>query len=101
MDLKRVKNEDKLQLCRKYYFGGFALLPFLWAVNAVWFFREAFLVPSFDEQRQIKSYVIRSFIGAIIWIGAITAWVTVFQIYRADWGTTADKMSFIIPKGIP
>ena len=25
----------------------------------------------------------------------------VFQTYRADWGATADRMSFIIPKGIP
>ncbi|KYO39350.1 gamma-secretase subunit PEN-2 isoform B [Alligator mississippiensis] len=30
MNLERVPNEEKLNLCRKYYLGGFALLPFLW-----------------------------------------------------------------------
>lgn len=34
--------------------GGFAFLPFLWLVNIFWFFREAFLVPAYTEQSQIK-----------------------------------------------
>lgn len=101
MDLKRLKNEDKLDLCRKYYLGGFALLPFLWGVNSVWFFREAFLKEPYEEQKQIRTYVIRSMIGTVIWIALIVTWVTIFQLYRADWGETADYMSFIIPKGIP
>lgn len=101
MDMKRMKNEDKLELCRKYYIGGFVCLPFLWAVNAIWFFKEAFFAPAYDQQKKIKSYVIQSMVGALVWIAIITAWVVVFQIYRADWGETADRMSFIIPKGIP
>lgn len=101
MDLKRIANEDKLDLCRKYYLGGFALLPFLWFVNSVWFFREAFLKEPYDQQKQIRTYVIRSMIGTVIWIAIITTWVTIFQLYRADWGETADRISFIIPKGIP
>lgn len=47
------------------------------------------------------SDVIRSMIGTVIWIAIITTWVTIFQLYRADWGETADRISFIIPKGIP
>jgi len=47
------------------------------------------------------SDVIWSVIGALVWTAIIVAWVTVFQMYRADWGATADQMSFIIPKGIP
>lgn len=35
--------------------GGFALLPFLWLVNVLWFFREAFLAPAYTQQLQIKS----------------------------------------------
>uniref|UniRef100_A0A8C6ADG0 Gamma-secretase subunit PEN-2 n=2 Tax=Odontoceti TaxID=9722 RepID=A0A8C6ADG0_MONMO len=54
MNLERVSNEEKLNLCRKYYLGGFAFLPFLWLVNIFWFFREAFLVPAYTEQSQIK-----------------------------------------------
>jgi len=35
--------------------GGFALLPFLWLINSVWFFRDAFLAEAFDEQKRIRS----------------------------------------------
>lgn len=33
---------------------GCLLLPFVWAVNAVWFFREAFIKPQYEEQKEIK-----------------------------------------------
>ncbi|KAL3885266.1 hypothetical protein ACJMK2_025353 [Sinanodonta woodiana] len=101
MDLRRMKNEDKLDLCRKYYLGGFALLPFLWFVNSIWFFMEAFRKPHFEQQAQIRSYVIRSMIGSLIWIAVIVTWVTIFQLNRASWGATADYLSFIIPRGEP
>lgn len=83
MNLERIPNEEKLSLCRRYYLGmlwqwdimtrcdvfsvilvfivlicssgGFAFLPFLWLVNVLWFFREAFLKPTYTEQLQIKS----------------------------------------------
>ncbi|KAF0045285.1 hypothetical protein F2P81_001814 [Scophthalmus maximus] len=55
MNLERLPNEEKLCLCRKYYLAGFALLPFLWLVNVVWFFREAFVKPAYTEQSQIKT----------------------------------------------
>lgn len=81
MDLSKMSNEKKLQLCRYYFKGktwillcyvsrksrnlifliengfilaGFALLPFVWAVNAIWFFKEAFCKDRYDEQPQIK-----------------------------------------------
>ena len=34
--------------------AGFALLPFLWCVNSIWFFAEAFRKPPYDEQKEIK-----------------------------------------------
>ena len=46
------------------------------------------------------SDVIRSMIGTLLWIGVITAWVTIYQLNRADWGEIGDNLSFIIPKGI-
>lgn len=101
MDLKRVKNEEKLDLCRKYYLGGFFLLPFLWIVNSIWFFQEAFLKSQYDQQRQIRTYVIRSILGSLVWIAVIVTWVVIFQLKRAEWGATADYISFIIPKGEP
>ncbi|XP_014675552.1 PREDICTED: gamma-secretase subunit PEN-2-like [Priapulus caudatus] len=101
MDLRRVKNEDKLDLCRKYWIGGWCLLPFLWCINSFWFFNEAFRKPPFDQQKQIKSYVIRSMVGSLLWMAALVTWICMFQLKRAEWGEFADRISFVIPKGIP
>ncbi|XP_069460969.1 gamma-secretase subunit PEN-2 [Ambystoma mexicanum] len=101
MNLERVPNEEKLNLCRKYYLGGFALLPFLWLVNVFWFFKDAFMKPAYTEQQQIKGYVQRSAIGLFFWIVILTAWITVYQMHRAEWGATGDYLSFTIPLGIP
>lgn len=46
-----ITNVNFLLLC----IGGFAFLPFLWLVNVVWFFREAFIKPTYTEQLQIKA----------------------------------------------
>ncbi|XP_045107778.1 gamma-secretase subunit pen-2-like [Portunus trituberculatus] len=101
MNLAKVPNDKKLNLCRKYYMAGFALLPFMWAVNALWFMREAFWVPPYPEQKQIRRYVVVSGVGAVVWLVGLVTWVVVFQQHRAEWGATADYLSFFIPKGIP
>ncbi|GAB6023065.1 Gamma-secretase subunit pen-2 [Chamberlinius hualienensis] len=101
MDLAKVSNEQKLYLCRWYYIGGFFFLPFLWCVNGVWFFNEAFKKPPFEEQPRIKTYVIRSIIGTVIWSIVLVTWIAIFQTNRADLGEVADRISFIIPIGIP
>ncbi|KAK2831607.1 hypothetical protein Q7C36_016693 [Tachysurus vachellii] len=101
MNLERVSNEEKLNLCRKYYLGGFAFLPFLWLVNVVWFFKEAFVKPAYTEQPQIKIYVKRSALGLFLWVAVLTTWITIFQHYRARWGEVADYLSFTIPLGTP
>ncbi|KAI9579869.1 gamma-secretase subunit pen-2 [Glossina fuscipes] len=104
MNLSKVSNEKKLQLCKIYFRTGFALLPFVWAVNFCWFFKEAFKTPSspsYPEQQQIKNYVIYSALGTLVWILILTAWIIIFQTKRADWGAVADYMSFIIPLGKP
>lgn len=99
MDLSKATNEQKLNLCGWYYKLGFAFLPFLWFINVIWFFPWAFWQKPFDEQKQIRSYVIRSAIGSILWTSGLIAWIVVFQQNRAEWGATADSMSFIIPLG--
>nr|AGM32977.1 gamma-secretase subunit PEN-2 [Coptotermes formosanus] len=101
MDLSKMKNDRKLYLCRWYYRAGFAFLPFLWCVNSIWFFTEAFRKPPYDEQKEIKKYVILSGIGTIIWTAVLITWITIFQLHRAEWGEIADQISFIIPTGIP
>ena len=34
--------------------GGFAFLPFLWAINSIWFFKESFMKEHYEQQAQIK-----------------------------------------------
>ncbi|XP_065172242.1 gamma-secretase subunit pen-2 [Atheta coriaria] len=99
MDLSKQTNDKKLHLCRWYFKVGFALLPFVWAVNAVWFFCEAFQKPEYPEQKQIRQYVIYSASGALVWLVGLVTWVIIFQTHRVEWGEFADNISFIIPLG--
>ncbi len=103
MDLSnpKVTNADKLNLCRKYFQLGFALLPFLWAINSVWFFHEAFMKkPEYPEQAQIRRYVIMSAIGSLVFLAGLIAWISVFMVNRAEWGEFGDVLSFNIPTGV-
>ena len=102
MDLSspKVTPEDKVNLCRKYFFLGFALLPFLWGVNAVWFLREAFFKrPEYPEQKILKRYVLASGFGAGVFLVGFVSWIVVFSQHRAEWGAMADWISFNIPTG--
>ncbi|CAH1395618.1 unnamed protein product [Nezara viridula] len=101
MDLSKVKNNEKLELCSWYFRAGFFGLPIVWFVNAVWFFNEAFRKPVYEEQRAIKRYVIFSGIGALIWSIVIGTWVYIFQSYRVAFGEFGDSISFVIPTGVP
>lgn len=147
-----MSNQDRLKLCRRYFFIGFFGLPFLWMINTVWFGMFIYKYDSYQEQRrqqqqqrsnrtnrqpnnpqqqtstqepmitnspeqsndrfernpetikhlgQIRTLVIYSFCGSMIWIVTILAWVITFQLKRADWGEWGDEISFNIPRGIP
>ena len=37
MDLDRMKQPEREALCRRYFYFGLAGLPFLWAINTIWF----------------------------------------------------------------
>ena len=45
--------------------------------------------------------VLRSILGSVVWVAVIVTWVVIFQLKRAEWGASADYISFIIPKGEP
>ncbi|XP_055331626.1 gamma-secretase subunit pen-2-like [Paramacrobiotus metropolitanus] len=103
MDLSRKTDAFKVDLCRKYFLAGFALLPFLWLINVIWFFKDAFLrdLSVNDDRRRIRRYVIQSFIGCVIFTAGLLAWIVIFQTKRIEWGATADYISFIVPIGSP
>lgn len=101
MDLRKTPNKEKARISRIYFMGGFAFLPFLWLVNTVWFFQEAFFKEAYEEQKEIRKNVLRSLLGTLVWIGGLTAWIYMFQTNRASWGELGDKLSFLIPLGEP
>ena len=104
MDLSngKLSDADKLGLCRRYFYLGFAFLPFLWAINAVWFFKEAFVrTPAFTEQPAIKRLVVMSGVLSVICLAALITWMSIFTNYRAQWGEIGDYLSFNIPTGTP
>ena len=101
MDLRKTPNEEKVRLSKIYFIGGFAFLPFLWLVNTLWFFREAFFKDTFDGQIEIKKNVVRSIVGTLVWIAGLTAWIYMYQTNRASWGELGDQLSFLIPLGEP
>ena len=102
MDLSRarISDADKLGLCKKYFFLGFAFLPFLWGINAIWFFNEAFVrKPEFPEQKSMKKYVVISGTLSTICLAALITWMAIFTNYRSQWGEIGDYLSFNIPTG--
>jgi presenilin enhancer 2 len=101
MDLRKVSDQDKLQLCRRYFVIGFAFLPFLWFVNIVWFFKYAFYVKHFEGQKKMRYYLTGSLIGFLVWFIGLAVWISVYQKNRASWGATGDMISFLIPLGEP
>ena len=62
MDLSsaKVTPEQKVSLCTKYFYLGFLCLPFLWGVNAAWFFGEAFRYFIMSLKPTLCSYTLRS-----------------------------------------
>lgn len=54
MDLSKMSNADRVQLCRRYFFIGLALLPLVWIVNFVCFFRYAFIAEPSQSQKIIR-----------------------------------------------
>ena len=97
MNLEKVSDEEKLQICRKYFIGGFFCLPFLWLVNSLWFFREAFLTKNANPM--LRRYVGVSIVGTIIWTGVVILWTSVFQTQRSHWLPFSDYISVTIPVG--
>lgn len=55
MDLDRMKPADRLGLCRKYFFFGFACLPFLWLVNTIWFGHFVFIKKGETAKSRIRA----------------------------------------------
>lgn len=60
-----------------------------------------FYIYMFYHHQNLFLDVIRSGIGALVWMVIFISWTCVFQINRASWGELGDQLSFVIPRGIP
>ncbi|XP_030462569.1 probable gamma-secretase subunit PEN-2 [Syzygium oleosum] len=72
-----LSEEDSVGYARRFYRFGFALLPWLWAVNCFYFW------PVLSHKRsfpQIRRYVIRSAIGFSVFSAVLCAWAFTFAI---------------------
>ncbi|CAJ0584160.1 unnamed protein product, partial [Mesorhabditis spiculigera] len=99
MDFQKLADREKTVLCKKYFFIGLACLPLVWLINFICFFKDAFLKPRTPEVLQIRTYVIMSFIGCAIWLVILSAWETVFQIFRVRGLPWTDALTFTFPLG--
>uniref|UniRef100_A0A061R002 Presenilin enhancer 2 n=2 Tax=Tetraselmis sp. GSL018 TaxID=582737 RepID=A0A061R002_9CHLO len=76
IDSYTMPTEKARKLSRRIYYGGFALLPWLWAVN-VWLFW-----PELRGQNdpEVKKYARRSAIGFLVLTALFLPWVMVYYI---------------------
>ena len=97
MQLAKLSDEEKLKISRKYFIIGFFLLPMVWLMNGMWFFREAFLKK--NSPLLLKRYVGGSLVGFLVWLAVAIVWVSVYQTQRPNWGAIGDYISFTVPLG--
>ena len=97
MQLAKLTDEDKLKISRKYFIIGFFLLPMVWLMNSVWFFREAFCKKTASPR--LRRYVAGSMVGFLVWLAVFIVWVSVYQTQRPHWDAIGDYISFTVPLG--
>ena len=97
MQLAKLSDADKLNICRKYFIIGCFLLPMVWLMNVVWFLREAFFRK--NAPPGLRRYVGGSLIGFLVWLAVFVVWVSVYQTQRPHWNAFGDYISFTVPLG--
>ncbi|GAB5587658.1 hypothetical protein Unana1_02558 [Umbelopsis nana] len=95
--LDKMSGTEILSIGKKMFYGGIAFLPFLWLVNVI------YLWPTLkrsDVPTQLRSYLIYSLSGSILWFVVLTTWYALFVNERVVWGATADRITVVVPKGV-
>mmetsp|Transcript_31052 Transcript_31052/g.81313 ORF Transcript_31052/g.81313 Transcript_31052/m.81313 type:complete len:99 (-) Transcript_31052:429-725(-) len=96
MNLAKASDDEKLNICKKYYIGGWFFLPWLWLINFFWFMPYA-LKDGADPK--LRKMTVISGIGATVWIIIMAVWVSQYQQNRVKWGETGDDLTANYPKG--
>ncbi|OQR92413.1 hypothetical protein THRCLA_08716 [Thraustotheca clavata] len=74
---RNLNKEEDSSIARKMFFGGLALLPWLWAVN-IFFYRRQLLDSSIDPSTTL--WVRRSLAGFVFVTLIFVAWMITFQL---------------------
>ncbi|ETV70414.1 hypothetical protein H257_14091 [Aphanomyces astaci] len=89
---RNLNKEEDSSVAKKMFFGGLALLPWLWAVN-VFHYRAQFLDGTIDPKTTI--WVRRSFAGFVFVTLIFVAWVVTFQL---SWKANGwQKLLLVVP----
>ncbi|KAJ6682751.1 GAMMA-SECRETASE SUBUNIT PEN-2 [Salix purpurea] len=72
-----LTEDESLTYARRFYKFGFALLPWLWAINCFYFWPVLFNSRSFPS---IRPYVIRSAVGFTVFTTVLCSWALTFAI---------------------
>ncbi|KAI9008594.1 hypothetical protein DFJ74DRAFT_362887 [Hyaloraphidium curvatum] len=81
---------------KRYFYGGFALLPWLWLFNFLYVLP---IIKRPNLKPAIKHYAFASLSLSLIFFVALTTWFTWFLLNGSSLGPTGDKLSVVIPKG--
>jgi presenilin enhancer 2 len=99
MRLEKLKPSELLEISRKYFYLGFAFLPFFWFINFVWIYPFIRKNPQISTFTQVKQYTIYSGFGSFVWFVILIGWISAYTVYRQSW-SFGDLISVYVPKGI-
>eukprot|EP00897_Mesotaenium_endlicherianum_P001300 jgi/Mesen1/1198/ME000128S00173 len=71
-----LSDEEARKLARNFFYGGFLALPWLWFVNCYFFWP----VLRHNGDSVIRSYVVRSGIGFLLFTVVLLPWALTFMI---------------------
>eukprot|EP00965_Chrysotila_dentata_P114514 3784788-Pleurochrysis_carterae.AAC.1 len=86
--------ENELRVARIFWFAGFALLPWLWAIAWVHFRKDACVA---HAPRELGIYVRRCRIATLCACVAFVCWVVTFQLSWRSWGELGRSLLLFTP----
>ncbi|CAD5212352.1 unnamed protein product [Bursaphelenchus xylophilus] len=100
--LAKLNLDERLDLCRKYFFIGLLALPFVWLANVLWFgptiWNKKIAEMEVPEKSMIK-YLIGSAVGVVFWTVFASFWVYIYSTNRVNRVEWAESLTFLFPLG--
>lgn len=86
-----LHSDEALKYAKGFYYGGFAMLPWLWFVSCFYFWP---ILVHRQSDTEIRQYVVKSGIGFVICTIVLLSWAITFakggqQLFGSIWGHLA------------